>query len=83
MLCAAAAAFSYSLLLGRLGNNLALPAAICMGGCVYLFAMWLMGIRLAAFGDGHKKTCTMVQAFSMQFYFHRSRASISPSRFCA
>ena len=47
MLCAAAAAFSYSLLLGRLGNNLALPAAICMGGCVYLFAMWLMGIRLA------------------------------------
>lgn len=48
MLCAAAAAFSYSLLLGRLGNNLALPAAICMGGCVYLFAMWLMGIRLAA-----------------------------------
>lgn len=47
ILCAAAAALSYSLLLGRLGNSLALPAAICTGGGVYLFAMWLMGIRLS------------------------------------
>ncbi len=47
MLCAAGAALSYSLLLSRLGNTLALPAAICTGGCIYLFAMWLMGIRLS------------------------------------